>query len=75
MANTNTAAAIQSAEKELAMREAAAKHLRGIPAQQNATAMERLCDLLTDLNIERIEAEGTMTDARRAVLSRGSRHI
>lgn len=67
--------AIQEAEKELAMREAAARHLTGIPKLQNETAMERLCDRLTNLHIERIEADGSMTEARRKVMSRGSRHV
>jgi hypothetical protein len=51
----NNMSAIAAAEKELIMREAAAKHLRGIPAQQNATAIERLCDRLTALHIDHLE--------------------
>lgn len=47
---------IAAAEKELRMREVAAKNLNGIPAIQNATAIERLCDTLTTLNIARIES-------------------
>lgn len=48
-------AQIAAAEKELVMREAAAAHLKGIPARQNANAIEALCDKLTDLHIRRIE--------------------
>lgn len=66
---------IAVAEKELVMREAAAKHLTGIPKRQNEAAMEHLCDRLTALHIERLEAAGTMTEARRNVMQRGSRHI
>ncbi len=66
---------IAAAEKELVMREAAAKHLTGIPKRQNETEMERLCDRLTALHIERIEATGTMTESRRATMQMGSRHI
>lgn len=47
--------AIATAEKELTIREAAAAHLSGIPARQNASAIERLCDTLTDLHIRRLE--------------------
>lgn len=61
---------IASAEKELSVRESAAKHLSGIPRQQNEVAMERLCDTLTDLNIQRHEANGTMTTARIAAIRR-----
>ena len=53
---SNISAAIVAAEKELVVRESAAKHLRGIPARQNASAIERLCDVLTDLHIRRFEA-------------------
>lgn len=48
-------ARIAAAEKELLAREHAAPHLRGIPALQNASAIERLCDELTDLHIRRLE--------------------
>ncbi len=46
---------IAAAEKELAMRKIAAKHLRGIPARQNASAINRLYDTLVDLHIKQLE--------------------
>lgn len=49
-------AKIAAAEKELVVREAAAKHLRGIPARQNASSIATLYDTLTDLHIRRIES-------------------
>lgn len=42
--------------KELVMRERAACHLTGIPAQQNASSINTLYDRLNALHIERIEA-------------------
>jgi hypothetical protein len=50
-------ATIAAAEKELVMRQAAAKHLKGIPALQNQSAIERLYDHLTDLHIRRLEVQ------------------
>lgn len=49
---------IQTAEKELVMRQTAAKHLPvgSIVARQNQTAIDRLYDTLTDLHIQQIEA-------------------
>lgn len=47
---------IFEAEKELTIREKSAEHLRGIPAKQNRTAIERLYDRLNALHIERLEA-------------------
>jgi hypothetical protein len=43
------------ATKELVIRETAAPHLHGIPAQQNATAISRLYDHLNRLHLARIE--------------------
>lgn len=49
------AIAIAAAEKELVIRQRAAKHLRGIPARQNQNAIDRLYDVLTDLHILQFE--------------------
>lgn len=46
---------IEEATHELNVREAAAAHLQGIPARQNAAAIARLYDRLNHLHIERIE--------------------
>jgi hypothetical protein len=50
-----TQTAIAAATKELVMRQIAAAHLRGIPARQNACAIERLYDTLNHLHIQQIE--------------------
>lgn len=61
-------------EKELQVREAAASHLSGIPAQQNATAIAFLYDQLNDLHTGQVPthslraADGTR---RRCPGSRG----
>lgn len=47
---------IATATKELVIRESAARHLRGIPARQNAASISALYDRLNHLHIERIEA-------------------
>lgn len=52
---SNLSAAIVAAEKELVVRESAAKRLRGISAKQNAAAIERLYDVLVCLHIDRME--------------------
>jgi len=49
------AAAIVTLTKELAMRERAAAHLRGIPARQNKSAIDGIYDRLNALHIARIE--------------------
>jgi hypothetical protein len=46
---------IATLTKELQMREAAAAHLRGIPARQNASAIASLYDRLNALHIARLE--------------------
>lgn len=51
----NTNVVIAATEKELVMRESAAKHLAGIPARQNAAAISYLYDRLNHLHIERLE--------------------
>jgi len=50
-----TSPAIVVAEMELVVREAAAAHLAGIPAIQNATAIAQLYDRLNHLHLARIE--------------------
>lgn len=47
---------IAALETELTHRERALRHLGGIPRKQNETAIARLYDVLTDLNIQRLEA-------------------
>ena len=49
---------IAAAEQELAVRRRAAMSLKGIPAQQNQTAIARLYDRLVALNIDRYETTG-----------------
>lgn len=48
---------IEEATHELNVREAAACHLTGIPARQNAASIARLYDRLNHLHIERIERD------------------
>lgn len=48
---------IAAAEKELVMRQAAARHLKGIPARQNQSAIDRLYDKLTAMHIDRLEGK------------------
>ncbi len=62
-------AKIAAAYKELATREAAAAHLRGIPALQNATRIDQLYDLLCDLNIQQ-RGGPALADARRTLEAR-----
>lgn len=51
-------AQIAAAEKELVIRQIAAKSIKGyFPQRHNAHAIERLYDRLTDLHIERLEAD------------------
>lgn len=54
---TNLTQQIAAATKELVVRESAARHLSGIPAQQNRNSIERLYDTLNHLHIARLEAE------------------
>lgn len=49
--------AIAAAYKELRMREAAAAHLSGIPAKQNANMIDQLYDKLNGLHIAAIEGK------------------
>lgn len=55
MTNETLIATIAAQTKELQIRENAARHLRGIPARQNASSISGLYDSLNDLHIQRIE--------------------
>ncbi len=46
---------IETLTKELAIRQIAAQHLKGIPKQQNACDIERLYDRLCSLHIAAFE--------------------
>lgn len=70
---------IIACEKELIIRERAAKHLKGIPKRQNETEMERLSDRLTHLQIALLEDNGNALRAaairRMEERERGNGHI
>lgn len=50
---------IAAAKKELDVRMMAANHLKGIPARQNQTEINKLYDRLNDLYIQQYELDGT----------------
>lgn len=52
----NVDAMIDSLYHELRVREGAARHLKGIPASQNAASIDSLYDGLNTLHIARIES-------------------
>lgn len=53
--NSTLGTAVDTATEELVMRETASRNLRGIPAQQNQTRIERLYDELNHLHIQILE--------------------